>query len=88
MALGARRSHIVWTVSRTTLSTICCGIAAGLAINLALRKLFEHWMPGGDSALWVFAPVTAIVFAGAALACLVPATRAAHADPMEALRCD
>lgn len=86
MALGARRGHIVWTVSRSTLSTISCGALAGLAANLYLRSLLEKWMPGNNHSLWIFAPVTALLLAGSAIACLLPAVRAAHADPVETLR--
>ncbi|WP_260702900.1 ABC transporter permease [Edaphobacter flagellatus] len=88
MALGAGRTHIIWTVSRTTLTTIASGIAVGLALNLTLHKLLQHWMPGNHASLWVFAPVTAILLAGAAIACMLPAVRAASIDPAETLRCD
>jgi ABC-type antimicrobial peptide transport system permease subunit len=86
MALGARRSHIVWTVSRTSLVTVMCGMAVGLILNLSLRKLLELWMPGNNHSPWIFAPVTGLVLAGSALACLIPAVRAAYANPMETLR--
>jgi predicted permease len=88
MALGADRRHIVWTVSRATLSTIARGIVVGLLLNLFLRRLLEHWMPGNNPAVWIFAPVAGILLGGAAIACLVPAIRAAYADPMQTLRCD
>ena len=86
MALGARRSHIVWTVSRTTLTTIACGIAAGLTLNLALRKLLEHWMPANNHSPWILTPVTSLLLAASAIACLLPAVRAACANPLETLR--
>jgi predicted permease len=86
MALGARRTHIVWTVSRAMLSTIACGMLLGLIFNLSVRKLLDHWMPGNNPAMWIFAPVTAVLLVGAAIACLVPATRAAFSDPMQTLR--
>jgi predicted permease len=88
MALGARRGHIVWTVSRTTLFTIGSGVTAGLVLNLALRRLLEHWMPGNNHSPWIFAPVVGLLLAGSALACLAPAIRAARIDPMETLRSD
>jgi len=88
MALGARRSHIVWTVSRATVFTIAGGIVAGLVLNLALRKLLEHWMPGSSPATWIFAPVTALLLLGTTVACILPAARAAYVDPAQTLRCD
>lgn len=52
-AAGRRKNELgirmaLWTVSRTTLTTITCGITAGLILNLALRKLLEHWMPANN----------------------------------------
>jgi ABC-type antimicrobial peptide transport system permease subunit len=88
MALGARRSHILWAVSRSTLFTIGCGTFAGLLISVFLEKLLEHWVPGNDSALWNLAPAAILLLSGSALACLVPAARAAHVDPMQTLRSD
>lgn len=88
MALGATRGPIIWTVSRMTLSTAACGILTGLLLNVFLRKLLEHWMPGNNAAIWVFAPVTALVLGGSAIACLVPAARAASVNPMQTLRSD
>jgi predicted permease len=86
MALGAQRSHIVWMVSRTTLWTIGCGIIAGVVLNLALHKGLQHWMPGNNHSPWIFAPATSLLLAGSAIACLLPAMRAAHANPVETLR--
>jgi predicted permease len=86
MALGAQRSHIVWMVSRTTLWTIGCGIIAGVVLNLALHKVLQHWMPGNNHSPWIFAPATSLLLAGSAIACLLPAMRAAHANPVETLR--
>jgi predicted permease len=88
MALGARRGNIIWAVSRTTLSTIACGIFTGLLLNVFLRKLLEHWMPGNNPAIWIFAPVTALVLGGSTIACLLPAVRAASLNPMQTLRSD
>lgn len=86
MALGARRSHIVWTVSRTTLTTILCGIAVGLVLNLALRRLLTHWMPANNQSPWILTPVTSLLLAASAIACLLPAVRAAYTNPLETLR--
>jgi predicted permease len=88
MALGASPRHIVWAVSSQTLFAIAGGLAAGMLCNMALRKLVEHWMPGGHDAPWIALPVAAMLAIGAAIASLMPAVRASHADPMEALRSD
>ncbi len=88
MALGARRSHIIWTVSRTTLSTIACGIFIGLLLNVFLQKLLEHLMPGNNPAIWNFVSIAALLLVSSAIACLVPAARTAYVNPMQTLRSD
>jgi predicted permease len=88
MALGARRGDIVWTVSRTTLTTITCGILTGFFLNLYLRALLKHWMPGNDASVWIFIPVTATLAIAAVVACIFPALRAAYVDPAQTLRSD
>ncbi|QHS52667.1 ABC transporter permease [Edaphobacter sp. 12200R-103] len=86
MALGARRGHIMWTVSRSTLLTISVGILAGLLANLYLRGLLQKWMPGNNHSPWLLLPVVAVLILGSSVSCLLPAVRAAHADPMATLR--
>ena len=88
MALGARRSHVVWIVVRATLGTVAVGIAVGLLLNLSLEKVFQHWSPGSVSAPWILAGVTLLLLIAAALACLLPARQAANVDPIKTLRCD
>ncbi|MDE1178447.1 MAG: ABC transporter permease [Edaphobacter sp.] len=88
MALGAQRSHIIWTVASTMFATIACGIVAGFAIHLAAQHLLAHWMPAGNHSPWVFAPAAGLLLLGAAAACLLPAMRAAYANPLETLRAE
>jgi predicted permease len=86
LALGAQRSHIVWIVTKTAFVTIAGGIFAGLLMNLALQKVLEHWTPASVIAPWILALVTLLLVVSAALACLLPAKRAADIDPMQTLR--
>jgi predicted permease len=88
MALGARRSHIVWIVVRATLGTVAVGITVGILLNLSLEKVFQHWSPGSVAAPWILAGVTLLLLISAALACLLPARQAANVDPIKTLRCD
>jgi predicted permease len=88
MALGAQRSHIVWIVARATLATVASGILGGLFLNLALQKTLRHWTPASVSAPWMLAGVTLLLLVCATIACLLPARRAANADPMHTLRCE
>jgi putative ABC transport system permease protein len=87
VALGARRGDVLALVLRQGLRPAMIGIAAGLVGALAgaplLASLLYGVTPGDVPALGV-AP---LVMAGvAALACWLPARRAAGVDPMTALR--
>lgn len=88
VAMGATRGHIVWIVARAMLSTALAGVMAGLTIYLLLQKPLQLWMPGGGSPAWMPGVVTAFLFTGAAVACLLPAGRAARLDPADTLRCE
>jgi len=86
MALGAQRTHVLWIVSRNVGITVSAGLAAGLLIFLTLHKLLAHWMQNSDSSPLILAAVAALFLLCAALACTLPALRAASIDPMQALR--
>lgn len=86
MALGAQRSHVLWIVARNVGITVSCGLAAGLAFYAALHRLLMHWTQNSDSSPLILAAVAALFLLCAALACVVPALRAASIDPMQALR--
>ncbi|MCA9002045.1 MAG: ABC transporter permease, partial [Planctomycetes bacterium] len=86
-ALGARRRHIVtqFLVETTVLSG--CGGAAGVAIGLLIPWIIERT---ADLETQV-SPISAILAFGISVAIgiifgLYPAWRAAHMDPVEALR--
>jgi len=86
MALGARRAHVLWIVARSVGITVAAGLAAGLAVYLTLHKLLIHWTRNNFSSPLVLIAVAALFIACAALACTLPALRAASIDPMQALR--
>ncbi|MHB1938305.1 MAG: ADOP family duplicated permease [Acidobacteriaceae bacterium] len=88
MALGAQRGHIVWIVVRATLATVASGIIVGVVLNLALEKVLRRWTPGSVFAPWMVAGVAMLLLIFAAIACLLPARRAANIDPMQTLRCE
>jgi ABC-type antimicrobial peptide transport system permease subunit len=86
MALGAQRTHVLWIVARNIGITVAAGLAAGLLIFLTLHKLLIHWTQNSDSSPLILAAVAALFILAAALACTIPALRAASIDPMQALR--
>ena len=86
MALGAQRTHVLWIVARNIAITVSSGLAAGLVIFFALHKLLIHWTQNSYSSPLILAAVAALFILAAAIACTIPALRAASIDPMQALR--
>ncbi|MGC2164365.1 MAG: ABC transporter permease [Silvibacterium sp.] len=86
MALGAQRTHVLWIVARSVGITVACGLAAGLIVYVTLHKLLIHWTQNSFSSPLVLIAVAALFIACAALACTLPALRAASIDPIQALR--
>jgi putative ABC transport system permease protein len=89
MALGASRTHVLSIVFRSTIASVAAGIAAGLVLSVALSRVMgtlaeENQASSRDPLLLVAATFTLALVA--ALACAVPARRAAETDPMTAIR--
>ena len=87
MALGARRSSIVWKVLGETLILMLIGIALGVPIALAGTRLIKTMLFGlGAADPIAITAACAILAIIAALAGYIPARRASQVDPMVALR--
>ena len=86
IALGAGRGRIVVLVTRTSLLSVLAGTAIGVALDLALSKIFSHWTGGNARDPEMLAVVVGIMMLAAALASTVPARLAASIEPMVALR--
>jgi putative ABC transport system permease protein len=86
MALGARSSDVFRIVFSSTAVNVGAGLLAGLVLSVAFNKISTRWVMESSRNPWILAGVTLILIAAAALACFVPARRAASIDPMEALR--
>jgi putative ABC transport system permease protein len=89
IALGARRSAVLWMILRRTAVLAGIGVAIGLAAALATTRvlataLFEI-KPGDPSTL---AAVAVLIMVTALVAGLVPALRATRVDPLTAIRQD
>jgi predicted permease len=87
MALGAPRVNVLAMVLRQGLQLVLIGLAIGLAGALVLTRMLSTMLFGIEPTDGItFVAVSMVLIAVAALACLVPAKRAASVDPMIALR--
>jgi predicted permease len=87
MALGARSDQVLWLVLREVTLLVGAGIILGIglsvAANAALAGLLFGVSPADPLTLTMVAVVLLVVAVGAAM---IPARRAATADPVVALR--
>jgi putative ABC transport system permease protein len=87
MAVGASRSKVMNLVLGQSLKMTTLGIAIGLLISLLIAHLLTSSMYGiRPNDPLTFIVVAALVAAISVLAAFVPARRAAHIEPLAALR--
>jgi predicted permease len=88
-ALGADRGDLIALVIREGLTTTSIGLCLGLVGAAALTRFMRGALFGvAPLDLASFAAAPAILVVVAAVACFVPASRAAATDPAEALRAE
>lgn len=87
MALGARRSQVLFLVERQGMMLVLAGVAIGAAGGSLLTRLMTsllfHVKPGDPVTLIAGAAVLILV---SLLSCYLPARRASRVDPLIALR--
>jgi putative ABC transport system permease protein len=87
VALGARRADVLKLLLRQGVMLTLAGVAIGLAGALALTRSMASLLYGvRPTDALTFGTMCALLAAAAALACYIPARRATHVDPVEALR--
>ena len=87
LALGATRRHIQMLIVGQTARILLAGILPGVILSVLAMRAASHLLYGTASAnsLAVIAASIVLAFAGS-VASLIPARRAAFADPLETLR--
>ena len=89
LALGARAGGVVGMVLFTGLRPAVAGVVIGLAAALAAGRIMESLLFGvRPNDPLTLAAVPALLLCVVVIASLVPALRAAHVDPVSALRSD
>lgn len=93
MVLGALKGDVLKKVVSEGMLLVAAGLALGLLLSVALTRvlalaLFDAGLLFGVTATdaLTFAGVTLLLALVALAACVVPALRATHVDPIEALR--
>ncbi|HEV2135316.1 MAG TPA: ABC transporter permease [Terracidiphilus sp.] len=88
MALGAPRGHVLRIVFASTVASLAGGILTGIVLIFALNRIVAKWVAGNSHDPVMLLAGTSILVLVAAIACTLPALRAAKIDPMSALRCE
>ena len=87
VAMGAQRPDVLRLVLGEGMVTACVGVTVGIVTGLFLTRLMSDLLYGVTPGDWLtFTLVSACLLIVAAAACAIPARRAAHVDPIIALR--
>lgn len=87
LALGAAPARVVGRLVREGARLTAVGLVLGLGASLLVSRVLASFLFGvGATDPATYAGVAALLAAVALLACYLPARRAAHVDPMAALR--
>jgi putative ABC transport system permease protein len=87
LALGAAPGEVIQLVLREGMALAAAGLTLGLGAAIAVTRLLRSMLYEVDVYdPWTFAVVPVLLAVVALAACGVPARRAAHVDPMVALR--
>jgi len=87
IALGAKRADVLRLILNHGMKMAVAGVVLGLAVAFGLTRLLAKMVFGvstTDPA--TFIGITVLLLTVALLACFIPAWRAAHVDPLVALR--
>jgi len=89
IALGASRRGVIGLLLRQNAAVALAGIATGIGGGFVLSRPLAPLLPAVSADdPWIYCAVAAVLVATTALACWLPARRAASVDPLSALRGD
>jgi predicted permease len=89
IAIGATRADVYALVFRQTLGILIAGIIPGLIFTEAMSFIVRNVLYGaGTINFWPLSVATCVLIAVGTLSAFRPAHRAAHIDPVKALRAD
>jgi ABC-type antimicrobial peptide transport system permease subunit len=86
-ALGASRGAVVGVALKQMSVAMIAGVAVGLAASAALSNQLSPFVYGVSTRDWIsfgVAPIVLVIVG--VIACVVPARRVAHTDPVQVLR--
>jgi putative ABC transport system permease protein len=87
IALGAQPLSVVWLVMASSLRSVAAGLLAGLFLAAGMARLLAHQFYGVTPFdVTAYASVVVLLGLAALGASAAPARRAAHLDPVDALR--
>jgi ABC-type antimicrobial peptide transport system permease subunit len=87
MALGARRTQVLWTTLRRALVWTMAGVALGIPLALTASRAAESLLFGlSPMDVVTLSAAAVIMLMLGALAAYIPAHRASRVDPLVALR--
>jgi ABC-type antimicrobial peptide transport system permease subunit len=87
MAVGAQRENIAWLIVRSGARLAVLGSAIGLAASLAIAHFVQAFLFGVTARNpWIYLVSVSAMILIAVLASVLPARRAAAADPVTTLR--
>jgi predicted permease len=87
LALGSTRPSVLWLVVRETLALAGAGVTVGLALAVAGMRMATSFLFGlSPEDPSVIAMAISLLLVASAVAGFVPAWRAAHIEPVQALR--
>jgi ABC-type antimicrobial peptide transport system permease subunit len=88
VALGAHRWNVLMLALSASLQATAAGLAAGIVATLLLSNTIYQWTDSTTRDAAVLMIVSAVFLLTTLVACLWPANRALHIDPLEALRAE